>query len=366
MSPIVSLIFFISLLPAPQSDELSRIIAAQRQQDFIGIWVREFQHGDTTLSVERRIWHRHPDQSRIEFLAPEKLRGSALFIAGESVRLAGNRHVRHFGRTARGEAPTFAEALRNAIELDWIRSNYTIETGSGDLLLNRPTLHLRFVPKNPHRGRLEIWADRDTGILLRTRRFDRRNNWLSTSFFREISFIAVDSAAVAIPDSLKAPEQNRVEVDSFADLGAFIASVSEAFLHPRELPAGFHFRQAKTIHRDGKKYHHFLYGDGLMTVSLFQNRGADKPHLRHDKNGRKIAAETLTLIRGEKAGITYSLIGEIAEEELQAMAASLVVVHKGQSFAGSAFSWWWLFIAGIVILLAWGWWRTRSSARRNV
>lgn len=365
MYPIVSLLLFISLLQAPQNDELSRIITAQQQQDFVGIWVREFHHGDTTLAVERRIWHRHPDQSRIEFIAPEKLRGSVLFIDGESVRFAGNRHVRHFARTARGEAPTFAEALRNATELDWIRSNYTIETGRSEMLLNRPATPLRFLPKNPHRGCLEIWADRDTGILLRTRRFDRHNNWVSTSFFREINFVAVDSATAAIPDSLKTPERNRIEVDSFTDLGTFIASAKEAFLHPRELPAGFHFREAKTIHREGKKYYHFLYGDGLTTISLFQNSGSDQSQARNRKNGWKIGDETLTLVRGEQAGITYSLIGEIAEEELQAMVASLVLVQKGQSFAGGTFSWWWLFIGGMVILLVWAWWRTRSLARRQ-
>lgn len=350
---------------APQNDDLSRIITAQRQQDFAGIWVREFRHADTTLAVVRHIWHRHPDQARIEFLEPEKLRGSVLFIDGETVRFSGNRHVGHFTRSERGEAPMFFEALRHAAELDWLHENYQIRVEPGETLLGRPTEHFRLIPKNSHRGRLEIWPDRATGILLRTQRFDRFDNLVSTSFFREIEFAPVDSAIVSLPDSLKRAEPNQVEVDNFTDLGAFIAGATDALLLPREPPAGFHFRQVKAIHREGKTYYHFQYSDGLTTISLFQHRGAADGRARDRKstNGRKTAGEALSLVRGERAGMTYSVIGEVATEELQAMAAGLVLVRKDQSFADRAFSWLWLLIGGMVILLVWGWWRTRSLAR---
>ncbi len=351
---------------APQNDDLSRIIAAQRQQDFAGIWVREFRHDDTTLAVVRHIWHRHPDQARIEFLAPEKLQGAVLFIDGESVRFAGNRHVRRFARTERGEAPMFFEALRHAAELDWLRENYQIRVEPGETLLGRPTEHFRFIPKNRDRGRLEIWPDRATGILLRTQRFDRIDNLVSTSFFREIEFAPVDSAVVALPDSLKRTEPNQVEVDNFTDLDAFIAGATDALLLPREPPAGFHFRQVKAIHREGKTYYHFQYSDGLTTLSLFEFSGAHDHQERDPKSkrDRKPEGEALSLVRGEEAGVAYSLLGEVAMEELEKMAASLVLVRKEQTLADLMRSWNWLIIGGTVLLVGlWFWSRRQRSAK---
>jgi negative regulator of sigma E activity len=354
------------LFSAPQNDDLSRIITAQRQQDFVGIWVRDFRHADTTLTLVRHIWHRHPDQARIEFLEPEKLRGAVLFIDGESVRFAGNRHMGRFARTERGESPMFFEALRHAAELDWLRENYQIRVEPGATLLGRPTERLRFIPKNPHRGRLEIWPDRATGILLRTQRFDRFDNLVSTSFFREIDFAPVDSAMVALPDSLKRLESNQVEVDNFTDLGAFIAGASDALLLPREPPAGFHFRQVKAIHREGKIYYHFQYSDGLNTLSLFEFSGAHNHRERdqRSKRDRKPNNEALSLVRGEEAGVSYSLLGEVATEELEMMAASLVLVRKDRVQTDFMRSWNWLIIGGTVLLLGlWFWSRRQRSAK---
>lgn len=349
------------IFSAPQKDDLSRIIAAQRRQDFAGIWVREFRHADTTLTLVRHIWHRHPDQARIEFLAPEKLQGAVLFIDGESVRFAGNRHVGRFARTERGESPMFFEALRHAAESDWLRENYHIRVEPGETLLGRSTEHFRFIPKNPHRGRLEIWPDRATGILLRTQRFGRFDNLVSTSFFREIEFAPVDSAVVALPDSLKRVEPNQVEVDNFTDLGAFIAGATDALLLPREPPAGFHFRQVKAIHRKGKTYYHFQYSDGLTTLSLFEFSGA---HDLKSKKDRRPNSEALTLVRGEEAGVAYSLLGEVAMEELEKMATSLVLVRKDQAATNFAKSRNWLIIIGTVVLLGvWLWSRQRRSAK---
>jgi negative regulator of sigma E activity len=355
---------FILLLPfvALQSDDLSRIITAQRQQDFSGIWVREFRHADTTLTVVRRVWHRHPDQARIEFIEPEKLLGSTLFINGETVRFVGNRHVRHFARSGRGESPTFVEALRNAAELDWIRDNYAIESSAGDILLGRPAEHLRLAPKHPHRGRLEIWPDRETGILLRTRRYDRHGNLVSASYFREIEFAVVDSASVAPPDSLGIAASNKVDVDNFTDLGVFIASAAEALLLPRELPAGFHFHRVKTIHRSGKKYFHFQYSDGLTTISFFQHPSAQNhdDHNHKSKPERKRGDDALTLVRGEQAGIAYSLLGEVAQEELQAMAASMVLVKKEKA-VGLKMQWLWLMMAAVAFGVILWWWSSRRQ-----
>jgi negative regulator of sigma E activity len=354
------------LFSAPQNDDLSRIIAAQRQQDFAGIWVREFRHADTTLTVVRHIWHRHPDQARIEFLEPEKLQGAVLFINGESVRFAGNRHVGRFARTERGESPMFFEALRHAAEVDWLRGNYRIRVEPGEPLLGRATEHLRFIPKNPHRGRLEIWPDRATGILLRTRRFDRFDNLISTSYFREIEFAPVDSAVVALPDSLKRAAPNQVEVDNFTDLGAFIAGATDALLLPRDPPAGFHFRQVKAIHRKGKTYYHFQYSDGLTTLSLFEFSGSHDHRERgpKSKRDRRPNNEALSLVRGEKAGVAYSLLGEVAAEELEKMAATLVLVRKDQAAADFAKSRNWLIIIGTMVLLGiWVWSRRRRSAK---
>jgi negative regulator of sigma E activity len=366
--PIVNLAFLILLLPAPQSDDLSRIITAQRQQDFTGMWVREFRHDDTTLAVVRHIRHRHPDQARIEFFEPEKLRGAILFIDGESVRFAGNRHVGHFARTERGEAPMFFEALRHAAELDWMRENYQIRVEPGETLLGRPTEHFLFIPQNPHRGRLEIWPDRATGVLLRTRRFDRLGKPVSTSFFRAIEFSPVDSTMVAPPDSLQSAAPNKVEVDNFTDLGAFIVGAADALLLPRELPAGFHFRQVKTIHRENKTYYHFQYSDGLTTLSLFEFSGShnDERHEQKPKSGGKPENEALSIVRHERAGIAYSLLGEVAPEELEKMAASLIVVKKDSGAADSPSAWNWLMLIGTISLFGfWLWSRGRRSAKMS-
>jgi negative regulator of sigma E activity len=245
----------------------------------------------------------------------------------------------------------FFEALRHAAELDWLRENYHIQVEPGETLLSRPTEHFRFIPKNPHRGRLEIWPDRATGILLRTQRFDRFDNLVSTSFFRKIEFAPVDSAVVALPDSLKRAEPNQVEVDNFTD---------------REPPAGFHFRQVKAIHRKGKTYYHFQYSDGLTTLSLFEFSGAhdDQEHDLKSPKGRRPNSEALSLVRGEQAGVAYSLLGEVAAEELEKMAASLVLVRKDQTVIDVAKPRNWLIIIGTLVLLGvWLWSRQRRSAK---
>ena len=366
MLQILSLVLMVATTTQPPGDDLSRIINAQAQHDFVGTWVREFRHADTTVVVVRRIWHRHPDQTRIEFLEPEELRNSTLFIRGEMMRFIGNRHRRHFVRTGRMEAPMFVELFRNMRELDWVRENYDIIARKGEVLLGRDTDHLSFVAKHAHRGRLEVWADRQTGILLRNRRFDRKGELVSTSWFREIEYLAVDSATVAIPESLAVHERNRIAIDEFTDLGTFITRATDSVLLPRELPAGFHFRQVKTIHRRGKTYFHLQYSDGLTAVSLFERRREHARKGRQRKAGHalKSRGEGLAIVEGEMEGIAFDLIGDIAPEELETMAAGMVLVKKEELANRSIPTWLWATVIALVFLSIL-WWLSRRQLRKT-
>jgi hypothetical protein len=105
-------------------------------------------------------------------------------------------------------------------------------------------------------------------------------------------------------------------------------------------------------------------------ISLFECPCARDQQLddhKYQAEGREGNVAT-AFVNGEQAGISYSLIGEVATEELQAMAANLVLVRKDQVLSMKSISWLWPLTAGVgvVLVLWWLQWRRQRLVKNGI
>ena len=280
-------------------------------------------YGKRTHAEEISVFVLPPERVRREFLSPD---GSVARVAVSDGQRESVRFVRS-GRTFVADAAATDESAADS-EHAALLSNYDLIASTGEKVAGRATWRLTLRPKMRGKSWQTLWLDRDTRVVLRSRRFLPHRRFASQEQFVSFepraklseSLFEVEPASGAPRAAAPAPHPLTL---------AEVNSPGRPPL-PAALPGGFVFQNAEAFLIGKRPVRHATYTDGLTVISLFQT---DRP-VRLPKDGiiptgemqlpgPMRASRAGKLIQWRAGPVHYTLMGDVSRELLADIVKSL-------------------------------------------
>ena len=195
-----------------------------------------------------------------------------------------------------------------------IESNYIVEFGKPDRIAGREAQTVIIRPRDNLRYGYRLWADRESGLLLKTDLMDRRGTVLEQFMFTQIEI------GSEIADSALMPEiAGNNLVWHREDVKSGPAPAAKQHWIVDTVPKGFMLTSeiARIVPVGGRHVQHLVYSDGLAAVSIFIEKldkgaeplvkGASRMGAVH-AFGRMIGDHHITVV-GEVPAGTVALFG---------------------------------------------------------
>ena len=245
---------------ASPSQWLMKINRAAAELNFSGVFVYTHENKVEAMEVARKV-DDGMMQERIYALngeAREVIRDMSrvwCYIPDQNVGVHDYRQINESGfpRIVPGD---FSE----------LSKNYQFSEGGNERIAGRIAHQVNVTPKDPYRYGYVLWADRDTGLLLRSDLVDERGQ-----IIEQYMFVKVDIGG-DIPDELLQPVSKKDELEWF---GNAKPPVSAPATHSNwaldHIPAGYQLsKHIKRMSPMGAgEVEHLVYTDGLSTISVF-------------------------------------------------------------------------------------------------
>ncbi|HVM13908.1 MAG TPA: sigma-E factor regulatory protein RseB domain-containing protein [Egibacteraceae bacterium] len=216
-----------------------------------------------------------------------------------------------------------------------LEEKYEVAVTGEDRLLDRPSTRLEVRQRADGSLRERLWVDEDTGLLLRRESFEGAGRRL-----RLIAYLSLDlrpGAAVraggrAARDGGTERLDRRSQAISPVDPDALSALRQAGWTVPATLPGSYEPVGMYAVDGSHSQPLQVVYGDGLYTVSIFQQRGRPdwdslpegaEPAKRLGWHAYEWPGAVPQRLVWEASGTTFSLVGDAPPEEFFAIAESL-------------------------------------------
>jgi outer membrane lipoprotein-sorting protein len=224
--------------------------------------VRAYRQGESEPSLETRVrvWHRSPDQTRVEIVTPSEKSGMVMLDNGSESWVFHPRNQRWHPVRLRQPKPRPELLLKN----------YVVELVGNERIAGRQALGLRVIPRRPGNPSKTIWVDAKTRVPLKQELYDLEGRLLVASEFREIYFEpSIPANLFTVPvEARRAPGRG----GAHREAGLKSEERGLEFGPPRYVPPGYVLVVRMRYERPGFEFAHYRYTDGLNTISLFQER----------------------------------------------------------------------------------------------
>jgi len=286
---------------------LRRARAAERLYDYVGVRVIRAV-ARSGLEAVATVAHTKEGFTCVRFTAPPRLAGRV------SLRTPEGRVHSWPPRRQPGAWGAHVPAETGA-NLDLLLRNYDLVREGTARVANRETLAYLVRPKHAGNPSKRIWFDRETGLILRSARYNWEGKPASESEFREIR-VARDLPEAAAqcrpPAGVKWRSGNRAAASRSS------RQIDFQVAKPTYLPLGYQFIGQGTIMLHGRPAAHLRFGDGLNTISLFEQPGAAPKEFpaTHDVGFSQLAFRRV----GE---MNVAAVGDLSREQLQRILDSL-------------------------------------------
>jgi sigma-E factor negative regulatory protein RseB len=292
---------------------LQRIADAARELSYRGTFV--YQHGN--VAETSRITH-YVDRSG-EYEKLETLDGPRREIIRNSSEIltyyAETRVIKRERRTARKLFPALLPE-----QLAAVTEHYDLQRGGQARVAGYEAQALILRPRDAFRYGHKLWAEINTGLLLKARMFDSEGGTVEQFHFTELTINAPLTRESVKPSFPMPPLDLRRgplnEATAAAETGWTV----------REQPAGFRkIMEMKRIKRNGEGYvAHLVFSDGLAAVSVFIEPlpAARVPTEGPSQQGAvniytRPMADQLVTVLGETPAITVKQIAESVAPKLR-------------------------------------------------
>jgi len=307
--PILSLMAALAL-PVWAADDahqwLVKMARAGRNLDYEGTFVYRHDAQLDTLRIVHKV---------TEGVAHERLM-SLNGVPREIVRDA--REVRSYYpednsvvvEQRRADDQTFPSLLPERVQnLD---ENYIIQLGKPGRVAERPVQQVLVRPRDSYRYGYRLWADRETGLLLKADLMDETDRMLEQFMFIQVT------VGGNIPTSALAPQTARSGMVWHRDSSEIARDVETSWVATR-LPKGFELtkQMKRELPTRRKAVEHLVYSDGLAAVSVFVEKNEAGNQVTEGASrtgavnayGRPADGHYVTTV-GEVPAATVSLIGD--------------------------------------------------------
>ena len=201
--------------------------------------------------------------------------------------------------------------------------NYAFELGNVERIAGRPARLVIVKPVDQLRYGYHLWADQETGLLLKADLLDTQGKVLEQFMFTQINIGAKIPAAALEPGvSRQGMVWHREEDDRPA------APTAQAW-SAAKLPRGFRLSAhvARQTPMGKRPVEHLVYTDGLATVSVFVEKRARDGKPATPGPARMGAVNVLT---SHVNGHQVTTVGEVPEETIALIGGSVAPVAKNE------------------------------------
>ena len=150
-------------------------------------------------------------------------------------------------------------------DFDQLQQNYDFTEGSYMRIANRMAHQINVVPKDAYRYGYSLWADMETGLLLRS---DLVNQ--DDEIVEQYLFITIEIGG-EISDEHLQPVSDMIVLELFSNTMPKSDSVVATSWRVRDVPSGYslskHFKRMSPM--ESGEVEHMVFTDGLSTVSVF-------------------------------------------------------------------------------------------------
>lgn len=251
------------------SDWLMKINDAEKGLNYEGIFV--YVHGNEVETM--RVVHRGGGEVQQERLY--SLNGAPREIIRDAEQVWCYAPERRMGmheyRQVRKQG--FPHILPQ--QLNKLRENYDISLGRRDRIADRPAQRLSVIPRDDFRYGYDLWADLETGLLLKAALLDSQSQPVEQYVFVELKLSEHIHEAALSP---RTPKQDLVWLQSGHRSDRHAAKEpAQASWTIGRMPDGFvlsrHMRRMFPMRK--RMIEHYVYSDGLAAVSVFIEQFAE-------------------------------------------------------------------------------------------
>jgi outer membrane lipoprotein-sorting protein len=289
----------------------------------------------TGHTVAVLVAHRAPSQRRIDYLAPDAQRGRSLVTDEHQEWQFDPRSSRLLHRLRAANADAVEDAAQS---YDLLRTNYILQVlPQTKTVADRKAYLVTMTRRTNHALARKLWIDASTGLVLKRENYREDGKLVLTVAYTDLSFRAplprslFDLAPLAHRAGVHLVEEKAAEEKSLP-LNAVRGQWGGTVIVPPSL-AGYRLVSAGLSSDGAKPMLHLRYSDGLNLVSLFElpRTQTKKPtrvpaSMRPVQIGRSAGhvshRASLTAFNWDKGGLNLTLMGEIAEPALQALAVA--------------------------------------------
>ena len=322
--------------PTPQpaatdSDALVRVaLDAAKHVSYVG-QIQTIRWGTKAATATiQRVEHLAPAQTRRTFLAPEALYGEYDVTSGPTTTKFDPRH----NRVVITDSPAAAAAATNS-SIALLVQNYHALLGPVEIVAGRPATTVWLVNRHTGERTMRLWIDNETKVVLAKEAYHGDGSLAWRMRFDDIRFTAEiprDVFSTAVPAGFRQFDDHHF-TEGALDLQRTLDEAGFKSVGPRYLPDGFNIIGADVSNVRGVRNLHFVYSDGIRTISLFENAaGADadfgtfRPAVTqfegHD--AEYVKDGPTTLLSWHEGGLAFALVGDLDLRELIQIAISVV------------------------------------------
>jgi negative regulator of sigma E activity len=286
---------------------------------------------NTANATIQRVEHLATGQTRRTFLAPESLYGEYDVTIGVTLLQFDTRR----GRVMVNERPAAAAMAAANTNIALLEQNYRSVLGPSEVVAGRPATSIWLVSRYTGERMMRIWIDNSTKFVLAKEAYHGDGSLAWRMRFDDIRFtseIPADVFSTAIPSGFREVEGRRF-ADISTDLQRTLDGAGFRSVGPRYLPEGFNIVGAEVSTVKGVRSLHFLYSDGVRSLSLFENNanaaadfGTLKPTVTHFEghDAQYVKDGPTTLLTWRERGLAFALVGDLELKELLRIATSVV------------------------------------------
>lgn len=194
-----------------------------------------------------------------------------------------------------------------------LNENYIIQLGNSGRVADRPAQQVLIRPRDSFRYGYRLWADRDSGLLLKADLMDESDRMLEQFMFTQVSIGAKIPAAALLPQTSSSNmvwHRDSGEVTRSAETSWTATQLPKGFVLTKQLKRELPARR--------KPVDHLVYSDGLAVVSVFvEKNDADNQQVTQgasragavNAHGTQVNGYYVTTV-GEVPAGTVSMIGD--------------------------------------------------------
>ncbi len=321
------------ILPHTAAALYQRSLQADDLFSYRGRQITTYWRTGHTVAV--LVAHRAPGLRRIDYLAPDAQRGRSLVTDEHQEWQFDPRSSRLMHRLRAANADAVEDAAQS---YDLLRTNYILQVlPQTKTVADRKTYILTMTRKSNRSVARKLWIDAATGLVLKRENYREDGKLILTVSYTDLSFRApLPRVLFDLSSLVHRPGVHLVEEKAAGENALPLNSVHGQLGGRAVVPsilAGYQLVSAGLSSDGAKPMLHLRYSDGLNLISLFElpRTQTKKPtrvpaSMRPVQIGRSAGhvshRASLTAFNWDKDGLNLTLMGEIAEPTLQALAVA--------------------------------------------